>query len=95
LPWERFDDRDRDRGREGGVGGERGMRENKRVEGGGWSLFGAVKRLMVFDRRLRVQERYLRRLQRKIVMQSLAGGSVFATLCVVLFIWLPVWRETV
>jgi hypothetical protein len=58
-------------------------------------LFKTVKRLMIFDRRVRVQERHLRRLQRKIVLQSLMGGSVFATLCVALFIWLPVWRETV
>jgi hypothetical protein len=58
-------------------------------------LWRAVRRLMIFDRRIRVQERQLRRLQRKIVVQSLAGGGVFATLCVALFIWLPVWRETV
>jgi hypothetical protein len=50
---------------------------------------------MIFDRRIRVQERHLRRLQRKIVLQSLAGGAMFATVCVALFIWLPVWKETV
>ena len=100
MPWERFDD-----GAEGGVakgedGKERetgggGLRRNKRVGVGGFSWWRAVRRLMFFDRRIRVQERHLRRLQRKIVLQSLAGGGVFATLCVALFIWLPVWRETV
>ncbi|KAK4101189.1 hypothetical protein N658DRAFT_426064 [Parathielavia hyrcaniae] len=56
---------------------------------------GNVKRLMIFDRKVRVQDQHLRRLQRKIVLQSLMGGGIFATLCVVLFIWLPMWRETV
>ncbi|SPQ24339.1 98e482b1-84ff-4bb2-8f16-50177fb54321 [Thermothielavioides terrestris] len=72
-----------------------GMSENRWLGAGGFSLVRSVKRLMIFDRRLKVQERHLRRLQRKIVLQSLAGGSVFATLCVALFIVLPVWRETV
>ena len=99
LPWERFDDEGEGDGEKRGSG-ERGrsrggLRENKRVGGRGFSLWRAVKRLMIFDRRIRVQERHLRRLQRKIVVQSLAGGGVFATLCVLLFIWLPVWRETV
>ncbi|KAK4120635.1 hypothetical protein N657DRAFT_624751 [Parathielavia appendiculata] len=79
LPWERI-------GADGDGGGGLG-----RLGG----LLRSVKRLMIFDRRIRVQEKHLRRLQRKIVLQSLTGGSVFATLCVVLFIWLPVWRETV
>jgi hypothetical protein len=99
LPWERFDDAD-EGAAEGGDGKEKekgagGLRQNKRVGGGGFSLWNAVRRLMIFDRRIRVQERHLRRLQRKIVLQSLAGGGVFATVCVALFIWLPVWRETV
>lgn len=104
LPWERFDDEkggdtktaggdksDGERGRRGSGGG---LSQNKRV-GGGFSLFRSISRLMIFDRRIKVQEKYLRRLQRKIVLQSLAGGAVFATVCVALFIWLPVWKETV
>ncbi|KAK0630370.1 hypothetical protein B0T17DRAFT_219538 [Bombardia bombarda] len=55
----------------------------------------ALSRLMIFDRRLRVKEKHLRRLQRKVVLQSLLGGSVFASACVLLFILLPIWRETV
>lgn len=55
----------------------------------------AISRLMIFDRRLRVKEKHLRRLQRKIVMQSLLGGSIFASACVLLFIFLPIWRETI
>ncbi|KAK0713296.1 hypothetical protein B0T26DRAFT_717021 [Lasiosphaeria miniovina] len=61
----------------------------------GSRLLKAISRLMIFDRRLRVKETHLRRLQRKIVLQSLLGGSIFATACVLVFIFLPVWRETV
>ncbi|KXX79378.1 hypothetical protein MMYC01_204693 [Madurella mycetomatis] len=101
LPWERFDDDDNggdgspggkgDGGDVWGAGG--GMSENKQIRG--FSLRRTVGRLMIFDRKVKVKERNLRRLQRKIVLQSLAWGSVFATICVALFIWLPVWRETV
>jgi len=55
----------------------------------------AVSRLMIFDRRLTVKDKHLRRLQRKIVMQSLLGGSIFASAGVLLFIFLPMWRETI
>ncbi|KAI9147214.1 NADH-dependent flavin oxidoreductase nadA [Paramyrothecium foliicola] len=37
-------------------------------------------RLMIFDRKLRVKDINLRQLQRKIVIQSLIGGAVFASL---------------
>ncbi|KAM0326967.1 hypothetical protein ACHAQA_006088 [Verticillium albo-atrum] len=52
-------------------------------------------RLMIFDRKLRVGDVNLRRLQRKIVLQSLAGGAIGGTLGVLVFAFLPVWRETV
>lgn len=84
----------RRRGKREGAGRGAGLSANKRV-GGRFNLRRAVGRLMIFDRRIRVKERHLRRLQRKIVLQSLAGGGVFATLCVLLFLWLPIWQETV
>ncbi|KAM0270222.1 hypothetical protein ACHAQH_009522 [Verticillium albo-atrum] len=52
-------------------------------------------RLMIFDRKLRVGDVDLRKLQRKIVLQSLAGGAIGGTLGVLVFAFLPVWRETV
>lgn len=58
-------------------------------------IMKVLSRLMIFDRRLRVKEKHLRRLQRKIVLQSLLGGSIFASACVLLFIFLPMWRETI
>lgn len=54
-----------------------------------------VSRLMIMDRKIKVQDTHLRNLQRKIVVQSLVGGAIFATVCVLLFIFLPTWRETV
>lgn len=54
-----------------------------------------LSKLMIFDRKLRVKDHHLRRLQRKIVLQSLIGGSVFASLSCLVFIFLPIWTETV
>ncbi|KAL2192971.1 hypothetical protein P885DRAFT_81703 [Corynascus similis CBS 632.67] len=101
LPWERFDDGEEGDGKELRRKGERGrsgrgLSENKVLGGGGGlSLWRRLRRLMIFDRRVKVQDRQLRRLQRKIVVQSLVGGAVFATLCVLVFLWLPIWKETV
>ncbi|KAK3935334.1 hypothetical protein QBC46DRAFT_367658 [Diplogelasinospora grovesii] len=78
LPWERFDD-------------DSASGHSTTPSYGIWT---AIKRLMIFDRRLRVDEVHLRRLQRKIVLQSLTGGAIFASACVLLFIFLPVWSET-
>jgi len=57
-------------------------------------LMRAVGRLMIFDRKFRVNDVHLRGLQRKIVVQSLVGGAVFASMGVLLFIFLPMWSET-
>jgi hypothetical protein len=53
------------------------------------SFFG---KLMIFDRKLKVKDDNLRYLQRKIVMQSVFGGMVFATLMEVFFLCLPIWK---
>lgn len=49
-------------------------------------------KLMIFDRKLKVKDDNLRRLQRRIVVQSVVGGVVFATLMEVLFLSLPIWH---
>lgn len=51
-------------------------------------------RLMVFDRKFRVKDGGLREVQHRIVGQSMVGGAIFASLCVLVFIFLPVWRQT-
>lgn len=53
-----------------------------------------VSRLMILDRKIRVKDVHLRKLQTKIVIQSLIGGAIFASLGVVLFIFLPMWEQT-
>lgn len=58
-------------------------------------LTKVLGRLMIFDRKLRVKDVHLRRLQRKIVLQSLSGGAIFASLGVLFFVFLPMWKETV
>lgn len=55
-------------------------------------LMRILSRLMIFDRRFRVKDVHLRRLQHRIVTQSLLGGAVFANCAVLLFVLLPVWR---
>ena len=53
------------------------------------SFFG---KLMIFDRKVKVKDENLRYLQRKIVMQSIFGGMVFATLMEIIFLSLPIWK---
>ncbi|KAK2627226.1 hypothetical protein QTJ16_003192 [Diplocarpon rosae] len=52
-----------------------------------------LSRLMIFDRKLKVKDSNLRRLQRKVVMQSLLGGMGFATLMVTVCLLLPIWKK--
>ncbi|EFX02523.1 hypothetical protein CMQ_5884 [Grosmannia clavigera kw1407] len=54
-----------------------------------------ISRLMIFDRKLRVADTHLRRLQHRIVVQSLLFGAFFAFIGVLIFIFLPIWSETV
>ncbi len=54
----------------------------------------AISRLMIFDRKLRVKDAHLRRLQHRIVLQSLVFGAFFSCVGVCIFIFLPIWKET-
>ncbi|KAK1976341.1 hypothetical protein LZ30DRAFT_785638 [Colletotrichum cereale] len=58
-------------------------------------LMKFLSRMMIFDRKIRVKDTHLRKLQHKIVLQAMAGGAAFACLSVLLFVLLPVWSETV
>jgi len=51
-----------------------------------------LKKLMIFDRKVRVKDASLRDLQRKIVLQSLLGGAVFASALTAVWVFVPVWR---
>lgn len=54
-----------------------------------------LSRLMIFDRKFRVKDASLRQLQHKIVIQSMIGGAIFATLSTLVFLFLPMWKQTV
>ncbi|OLN97905.1 hypothetical protein CCHL11_02520 [Colletotrichum chlorophyti] len=56
-------------------------------------LMKFLSRMMIFDRKIRVKDVHLRRLQHKIVLQAMVGGGVFSSLCVLLFVLLPVWNQ--
>lgn len=76
LPWERFED-----------DGEKSV-ATKKPKG----LMALLKKLMIFDRKLKLKDDNLRYLQRKIGIQSLLGGVLFATLMEILFLSLPIWE---
>lgn len=67
--------------------------DNASIFSGKGGLMAFFGKLMIFDRKLRVKDDNLRHLQRKIVMQSLLGGMVFATLIEVFFLCLPIWKR--
>ncbi|KAJ4415805.1 hypothetical protein N0V85_002570 [Neurospora sp. IMI 360204] len=92
LPWERLNDGEKTEGVEMS-GGQEENKEGKETKRR--SIRQMVGRVMIFDKRLKVQERSLRRLQRKIVVQSMVGGTIFAALSTVVFFLLPIWKETV
>lgn len=77
LPWERYDD------------SPALLSEHARKS----RFMRFVSRMMIFDRKWKVQDQHLRNLQRKIVTQSLIGGAILASIGVLIFVFLPVWRE--
>ncbi|KAL5612007.1 hypothetical protein BROUX41_000430 [Berkeleyomyces rouxiae] len=58
-------------------------------------LMKRISRHMIFDRRLRVKDQGMRQLQQRIIVQSVLGGSIFAFLFVLIFIFLPIWNQTI
>ncbi|KAK3949613.1 hypothetical protein QBC32DRAFT_372647 [Pseudoneurospora amorphoporcata] len=92
LPWERLNDGEQADELE--MSGGKEENENGKVTKRR-SVRQRIGRMMIFDKRLKVQERSLRRLQRKIVVQSMVGGTIFAALSTVVFFLLPIWKETV
>jgi hypothetical protein len=56
-------------------------------------IVALLSRLMIFDRKIRVKDVTLRRLQHKIVFQSLIGGALFASTMTAIFIAVPIWAN--
>ena len=79
LPWERFGD--------GATADATGH-----LAGSSWSVLRFMRKMMIFDRKMRVKDEVLRRLQRRIVVQSIGGGFVLAVLLCVLWLSVPIWQ---
>lgn len=61
-----------------------------------WRRYRAfMNRTIAHDKNFKVEDKNLKRLQRMILLQCSAGGVLAACLAVLLFIFLPVWKETV
>ena len=58
-------------------------------------ILRAVRRLMIFDRKLRVKDVHLRQLQHLIILQGLFYAAIYASIAVLVFIFLPVWSTSV
>lgn len=86
LPWEMFEHEDRDQMRVSTASGPKRW----------WRRYRAfMNRTMAHGRNFKVEDKNLRRLQRIILFQCLSAGTVTACLGVLLFVFLPVWKETV
>lgn len=86
LPWERFDDDGNPKRTEQPPAGAKGW----------WRRYRTfMNKTMAHDKNFRVEDKVLRRLQRVILIQCWSGGIGAAFCGVLLFIFLPIWKETV
>jgi hypothetical protein len=51
-----------------------------------------VRKLMIFDRKIKVKDQGLRNLQHKIIIQSVSGAIIATVLVETVFICLPIWK---
>ncbi|KAJ9634071.1 hypothetical protein H2199_009144 [Coniosporium tulheliwenetii] len=63
-----------------------------RSAGSGNTFVRFMKRLMIFERKIRVEDVGLRNLQHKIVVQSVAGAFAVTVLLLTFFLCLPIWN---
>lgn len=88
LPWERIEEEAQN------LGGQE--KAGPKAPVGWWRRYRAfMNRTMAHDRNFRVEDKNLRKLQRMILIQCLGYGFIAASCCVLLFIFLPTWTETV
>ncbi|KAH8779902.1 hypothetical protein F5883DRAFT_406343 [Diaporthe sp. PMI_573] len=86
LPWERFDD----------DGNPKKTAQHPAGPKGWWKRYRSfMNRTVAHDKSFRVEDQVLRRLQRMIFLQCGSGGLAAAVCGVLLFIFLPIWKETV
>lgn len=83
LPWERLDDDGR-------------PARPTQPPSGWWKRYRAfMNKHMMHEKNFRVEDKVLRRLQRTILLQCWSGGIAASFCGVLLFIFLPIWKETV
>lgn len=87
LPWERFND-------DASILTARTAPVPPGPKGWWMRYRRFMAKTVAHDRNFRVEERHLRRLQRIILFQCMAGGICVGLLAVVLFVFLPIWKET-
>jgi hypothetical protein len=56
------------------------------------ALVRFARKLMLFERKVRVKDQGLRVLQRKIVIQSMVGAVIVTAILEVVFLCLPIWK---
>lgn len=86
LPWERMAAED-----------AAAMGAQAAAPSGGW--FATQKKFLartvaIDKQKFRVEDKYLRRLQRMILMQCVVGGVFAGGIMELIFIFLPIWKET-
>ncbi|KIW14385.1 hypothetical protein PV08_07167 [Exophiala spinifera] len=87
LPWERLSD-------DGSTRTRRSSSSNNNNTATTWGrgLVRFAKKMMIFERKIRVKDRGLRKLQRKIVVQSVVGAVLATAILEVVFLVLPIWK---
>lgn len=86
LPWERFDDE---------VSVAAPTTAAPPGPKGWWQKYRLfMNKTVAHDRQFKVEEKHLRRVQRMILVQCIGGGIIAGCLGVVLFVFLPIWKET-
>lgn len=87
LPWERFDDDASVVTKESApLTGLKGWFKRYRV---------FMNRTVAHDRTYKVEDKQLRRLQRMILTQCIVYGCIVASCLVLVFIFLPIWKDTI
>ncbi|KAF3768601.1 hypothetical protein M406DRAFT_327028 [Cryphonectria parasitica EP155] len=82
LPWERFDD------------GASVVADSSGPQGWLGKYRKFMDKTVAHDRKFKVEDKHLRRLQRMILFQCGTAGVIAGLLGVLLFIFLPIWKET-
>jgi hypothetical protein len=76
LPWERLEDNS----------------STKSNGSGRWNLVKFAKKLMIFERKIRIKDQGLRDLQRKIIVQSIVASVIATAVLEAVFLVLPIWK---